>query len=168
MSDWVIIATGQSLAIEDVEYIKGRAKCVAVSNAWKLAPWADALFSYDPAWWLANPDALEFQGPRLCGKFCVGTARFRIPGMPQGCNSGLAAMFFAREQGATRILLLGFDMHGTHYFGPHPKGLKNTPPHYFKVHLRQFTSFAGVEVINCTQGSALERYPFKPLREALC
>lgn len=167
MSVWVILATGQSLTKEDVAYVKGRAQVVAISNAHELAPWADCLVSHDRAWWKAHPKAIEFSGQRFCSLEYNGCKKYRPPHLPMGCNSGLMGMFLARDLGAKRIILLGFDMHGTHYFGRHPDGLKNTNEHRFKMHMRQFTRFDGVEVINCTPGSALKCYPFIPLREAL-
>jgi hypothetical protein len=71
--------------------------------------------------------------------------------------------------GATRVLLLGFDLGGTHFFGPHPEGLKNTKLHRFEQFKRQFASYRpkGVEIINCTPGSALTCYPTATLDACL-
>lgn len=168
MQTWAIIATGQSLRQEDVDYLRGKCKVVAVSDAYNLAPWADVLVSYDRAWWEANPSAVSFAGLKYAKTDQVrGVTNFRTDEMPMGCNSGLMAMFVARMLGAERIILLGFDMYGTHYFGPHEKGLKNTSSIRFEQMKKQFTRFSGCEVINSTRVSALDCYLKKPLREVL-
>lgn len=76
-------------------------------------------------------------------------------------------MYVARDYGAKKIILLGFDMHGTHYFGRHPEGLKNTTEIRFKQHMFQFRLFSGAEVINCTPDSALKRFPLAALSDTL-
>lgn len=168
MSTWAIIATGQSLTADDVEHVRGRCPAIAISNAYQLAPWADCLVSHDRAWWQQHPEAKEFSGRRYCKFEERGCLAYSPPEMPMGCNSGLMGAFIARDLGATRILLLGFDMHGTHYFGAHPEPLANTTESRFQRHIAQFDGFTGAEMINCTPGSALKRFPFVPLREALC
>lgn len=42
-----------------------------------------------------------------------------------GGNSGFQAINIAVQFGATRIGLVGFDIGGGHWHGPHRKGLKN-------------------------------------------
>lgn len=167
MSVWAVIATGQSLKREDVDYLEGKCHAAAISNAYEFAPWANLLISHDAAWWKAHPDALNFKGHRYCRFDNAGTKKYSAVDMPQGCNSGLMGMFAARDSGATKILLLGFDMHGTHYFGPHTGKLSNTTDVRFGAHMRQFARFSGCEVINCTPDSALTLYPAMPLREAI-
>lgn len=76
----------------------------------------------------------------------------------------------AVELGAARVLLLGFDMRGAHYFGPHRAPLKNTDAARFEKFKRQFAAYRppGVEIINCTPGSALSCYPLGQLEDYLC
>jgi hypothetical protein len=45
-----------------------------------------------------------------------------------GNNSGFQAVNFALLSGARRVVMVGFDMKGTHFFGDHPKGLKRGDP----------------------------------------
>lgn len=171
---WAVVASGQSLHTDDIEYIKkakinGKLKgMVAVSNVGlDLLPDADALVSHDSNWWSVHKKALNFKGRKFCRMIVGGTEQF-IPNPSQSCNSGKMAMDVAwKIFNAEKILLLGFDMHGTHYFGRHPEKLKNTNDKQFKVHLRQFDCWNGPEVINCTQGSALQRFPFTELRKVL-
>lgn len=165
MSTWAVIATGQSLLSTDVKYLRGKCRTVAVSDAYKLAPWADCLVSHDRAWWREHQDALEFAGEKICRNEFPGVKTFKS--IPSACNSGLMGMYYAQTQGATKILLLGFDMHGSHYFGAHPKPLQNTDSKGFARHIRQFDKWAGCEVINCTVGSHLKRFPYIPLRDII-
>jgi hypothetical protein len=173
--DFVVLATGQSVTAEQVEYVRevheaGKCGAVAISDMYKLAPWADAIVSNDSNWWLNNPDASKFQGRRFCGVPYPGVERLEQTGeFNSGVNSGLQGMRVARDVfRASRILLLGFDMHGTHYFGAHPEPLKNTTPARFAAFLKQFDGWRQGEVINCTPGSALKRFPMGELREVIC
>jgi PKD repeat protein len=145
-------------------------KVVAVSNTYELAPWADVLVSNDKTWWTNTPSSMEFDGEKFCGLAIEpprGVTKF--PGATSGGNSGLLAIQVAVSKGATRILLLGFDMGGSHYFGDHPAPLKNPTPQRFEVFKRQFAGYKpkDVEIINCTPDSALKCYPFGDVKEFL-
>lgn len=171
MQTWCVMASGPSLNDEDVAYIKlvreqGRlAGVAAVSNVGlDKAPWADILVSYDSAWWREHPQAADHQGVKYANNRMNKVCAFQSS-LHNGCNSGLFAMEIVRDiYKAERIILLGFDMHGTHYFGPHGERLKNTTTTRFKHHIRQFNGWSGPEVINCTIGSALTRFHFADLR----
>ena len=52
-------------------------------------------------------------------------------------NSGVLALQVCAQMGATHVRLYGFDMHGTHFFGPYQNGLGNTTESRRKVHLKQ-------------------------------
>lgn len=164
---FTVIATGQSLTVDQVEYVRGKSHTVAISDAYKLAPWADVMASYDRKWWENNPRALDFEGLKFCA-FTVGGVGFLRPGgMPAGCNSGLYGMYLANHIGASKIILLGFDMWGTHYFGEHKSPLANTTEKRFDEHIEQFRRWNGCEVINCTPGSELKEFQFGNLKEVL-
>lgn len=173
---WAVIASGASLTHDDVALIRRAredgvlAGVAAVSNVGiDLAPWAECLVSHDSAWWAAHPEALEFKGEKVGGNaHPKGGIRFQ-PTQRNGCNSGLMAMEYVwREHGAKRLIIIGFDMHGSHYFGKHTRAkLKNTSEQRFKYHLAQFHRWDGCPVINCTPGSSLKYFPFKPLAECL-
>lgn len=167
MSCWVVVATGQSLKASDVKYLRGKAKVIVVSNAYKLAPWAQCMASCDRAWWANNKDAFEFPGDKYSHKLIAGLKHFKPECAPSDANSGLYAMHLAQHLGATKIILLGFDMWGTHYFGKHPEPLKNSTEINFRRHIAQFETWAGCEVINCTPGSALKLFPAAKLQEVL-
>jgi hypothetical protein len=150
---------------ELADYVRGRCKVVAVSDAYKLAPWADALVSNDRNWWDCHKDARNFAGKKFASVALPGG----VQALPRegvyggGLNSGLQGMRVAKLLGATRILLLGFDMQGTHYFGAHPQPLKNTTAKRFVKHIQQFDKWSGTPVINCTPRSALKRFPMSTI-----
>ena len=79
-------------------------------------------------------------------------------------NSGAQAINLAYLLGATRIILLGYDMGATgnsHWFGSHPKALRNGN---YTNYVADFNRLAddlkreGVEVINCTRQTALTQF----------
>lgn len=79
-------------------------------------------------------------------------------GVCGGGNSGYQAVNLAYILGAKTILLLGFDMHGDHYFGQHQKPLRNGSP--FNLFIESFKTITkDVEIINCTRHSALHCFP---------
>jgi hypothetical protein len=97
-------------------------------------------------------------------------------GLRHGSNSGYAAINLAYLFGAQRILLLGFDMRTearrSHWHDEErPADFENQVikrsflPHF--PTLVDPLAAAGVEVINCTAGSALKCWPHVPLAEAL-
>lgn len=171
---WVILASGQSLTINQVNYVKqaredGRVQgVIAVSNVGlDMAPWADALVAHDGKWWGHHKQAHNFQGYKFCRNSRAGVRQY-TPSTRSGCNSGYMAMEVAyRIFHAELIILLGFDMHGTHYFGKHPEGLKNTGAKRFQHFINQFNNWRGCPIINCTPGSALKKFPFKELETVL-
>lgn len=161
---------------ELADFVRGRCRVVAVSDAYRLAPWADALVSNDTKWWRVHTEALKFAGRRFCGSGYLGCERIRpVPPFTLGVNSGLQAMRVAVDVfGARCLLLLGFDLsadRGTHFFGDHPAPLQNTRPSRFAVHRTQFTKWGAarpeIQVINCTNGSAINCFPFGDVRELL-
>lgn len=100
-----------------------------------------------------------------------------VPGtIRTGSNSGYQALNLAVQLGAARVLLLGFDAKlgpagQTHWHGDHPKGIHRPSP--FRQFIAAFTSAVadlqalGVDVLNCTPGSALECFPRADLAEVL-
>jgi hypothetical protein len=163
-----VLATGPSMSQEIADYVRGKCRVVAVNDAFRLAPWADALVGNDRAWWCLYPEALNFAGRKFAGTSVQHVERLAPnEAFPPGTNSGLQGMRVARHLGAKRILLCGFDMHGDHYFGKHPEPLKNTTPERLTQLIAQFDRWVGSDVINCTPGSKLTRFRFMDLREAL-
>jgi hypothetical protein len=173
MTMFVVIATGESLTPAQVSFVHekflaGLCNAVAVSNSYERAPWAAALVSNDRNWWVSHPQAAKFAGRKFCSARVRGLEHLPFDAkFGTGVNSGLQGMRVAILLGATRLALLGFDMHGSHYFGKHPAPLRNTTPQRFKAHIAQFRKWRACPVINCTPGSALKQFPFLPIEEAL-
>jgi len=90
-----------------------------------------------------------------------------------GGNSGFQAMNLAVKQGATRLLLLGFDFRGAHWFGQHPAGLGNPSDSTMQRWVACMETAAkqlsdrGVEVVNCSRDSALTCFPRRNIRACL-
>lgn len=162
-----------------------------MNDAWRLAPWADVLYACDGRWWDAKRPALGEQAPPLrVSQDELACARHGLAYVPslahpglcttpwtihQGMNSGYQAMNLAYHFGATRMLLLGFDMQKTggksHWFGDHPPGLQVPSPFTqfiakFNVLARDLEA-AGVEVVNCSAQTALTCFPRATLGAAL-
>lgn len=159
-----VLATGPSMSQAVADAVRGKCRVIAVSDAYLLAPWADALVSADAAWWREKKP--DFKGPRYTLGRVEGADK--VPDSTMGTNSGLLGLQVAVMLGAKRILLLGVDLHGTHYFGPHKK-LKNTPPHRMAQFHQQFANYKprGVEIFNCSPDSRLECYPKARLEDVL-
>lgn len=94
-----------------------------------------------------------------------------------GKNSGTQALGLAHCFGASRVVLLGFDMQRTdgksHWHGDHPKPLGNGSR---ESHLiwRQYMEIAaedckriGLEVINASRATALKCFPRMSIEDAL-
>lgn len=161
MDSWAVLAPGPSA--QKLAPLALRCdRLGVVSNAFQLVQRADFLVAADRGWWLKHPEALGFEALRFCSFPSVADTEHT--GMPPEINSGVAALEVAKRLGARSIRLFGFDMHGTHFFGPYINGLRNTSELRRRVMLAQFSDWAKanrhVEVINCTPGSAIQCFPF--------
>lgn len=94
-------------------------------------------------------------------------------GLATGRNSGYQAINLAILTGATRILLLGYDMQGEcrqmHWFGDHPQ---KTSPGTVAGFVRGYNALAkqlppGVEIINCSADTALTCFPRAAIESVL-
>jgi hypothetical protein len=165
MANWAILATGPSMSLAVAQSVREQ-NVIVVSDAYRLAGWADVLVSQDKAWWNYHKDALLFPGRKFSTNEIEGVEKFHSyeavgQAFGTGCNSGLLACLVAQWLGAKRIELHGFDMGGTHFFGEHPKPLKNANAHRFAAMCADFKRWNhdGIEVINMTPGSALDCFP---------
>lgn len=161
---YAVLASGESMNQEVADSVRGKCKVIAVSDTWQLAPWADALVSADAGWWRVK--APKFEGPRY--------TMANLPDMekidaPMGTNSGLLGVMVAVKLGATKVLLLGVDLHGTHFFGNHPLPLRNPKPDRMEIFKRQFAEYKpkGVQIFNCNEKSSLTCYPMARLGDHL-
>ena len=167
MTTWCLIAPGPSASADDAARVAAAGIPIgAIGNAFQLVESPAFIAATDSAWWRKYPEAKERSGKLFTMHTVSGVERVRVPGWT-AVNSGVLGLQCAKREGATRILLLGFDMHGSHFFGAYTNGLSNTTESKRRQHLRQYATWRranpGVEVINCTPGSALQCFPMARL-----
>ena len=171
MTTWALLAPGPSASAEDAERVRAAGIPLGViSSAFPLAPWADFIAATDGGWWRKYPEVKQLAGRKYSMHEVRGVERVKVPGYV-AVNSGVLGLECAKRNGATRILLLGFDMHGSHFFGPYTNGLSNTSETKRRMHLSQYARWEranpGIEVINCTPGSALACFPRARLEDEI-
>lgn len=150
--DWscrvcAIIASGPSTKNENLEQLRGRAAVLAIKKNVEVAPWADAVYGCDAAWWRHARGLTDFKRLKIAWakgavdrfpdirKIEIETSQDKIypvdkreyrmvfdnPGtIGNGGNSGYQAINLAVQFGANRIILVGFDMQersGLHWYG---------------------------------------------------
>ena len=155
-------------------------------------PCAELLYACDASWWHFHRGARAFKGERwsthestrrnnkaevakLFGVRLVeggeGEGFSSNPDLIHyGGNSGFQAVGLALLMGARRVALAGFDMHGAHFFGKHPAGLRNTGSFsgFIKCFERAALALpANLSIVNCTPGSALRCFPFGSLEDEI-
>lgn len=178
-----ILASGPSMNAALADSVHGE-PTIAINTTFQLAPWASMLYAADGQWWERyRKTALHFAGmkvtlaPEIFPELLT-LQRGNLNGFEPdatkinlGGNSGYQAVCIAATAGATRINLYGFDMrsdvkHNHHWHGVHPSPLRNHGESLYQRWLKNFEGLAsilkarGVEVVNCTPGSALKCFPF--------
>lgn len=159
-----------------------------------IAPWADVLYAADRKWWWENRDEAEkFEGLRVSISQ-AGEAKLVLPfevnilrnggqhgyddrpdHIRTGCNSGYQAVQLAAKFGAKRVLLVGFDMRASgryqHWFGEHKWRANHRSPYCTFLHMFNASAKVyaerGVEILNCTPGSALRCFDMADLNEVI-
>lgn len=195
----VLLGTGPSLCADDVNYVRSKARVIAINSAVDLCPWADCLLAADFQWWRWTQGAPQFAGlkfasdatePRFWAKAPWGSSVQRIHCRPAsnfetdptrlGCpstghsSSGYLAINLAVHLGASRILLLGYDLmrgkQGAHFFGNYPSCVPPPLGDMLKAfrHLVDPLKRLGIPVINCSRQTALTVFPRQSLELALC
>lgn len=145
------------------------------------------LYAADSAWWRHRQDeALSFTGLKVTVDDSTpfrdvlvlkNSGREGFDPDPAcvrtGNNSGYQAIHVAAHAGAARILLCGFDMRSGHWHPEHPEPLGTTAPATYERWIERFAALGhelaarGIEVVNCTPGSALTCFKNMPLEAAL-
>lgn len=194
----IVAAPGPSLTPEIAEKCRDN-PVLAVNDAYRLFPFAEALYACDAAWWKHHEGCKDFAGQRWSShgdgvhndkrpaaeEFGLRLVRgadqdgfsFDPALIHYADNSGFQAVNLAIHKlgGRGRIVLVGFDMRMVkgqrHFFGEHPKTLRATGNGY-KVWPGKFARAArhlpdGLEIVNCTPGSALTCFRTMELSEAL-
>lgn len=162
----VLLAPGESLSPELANFfVPGlRADLVGViNNAYELAPWADFLVANDLKWWKLHPEAKRFRGRKFSTNRIDGVEKVKAPTVNTATNSGTLGLEVARQFLAKELLLFGFDMHGTHFFGAYTNGCKQTTNDRRELHQVQYQRWAdanpSIVVRNMTPGSHLRAFP---------
>jgi hypothetical protein len=172
---------------------------IGINVSYLIGDWVDVAFFGDIGFFLQNQTTLaKFPGLKVCCnpqiekhkwvKYLARDTR-KTRGISDDphmvCwnhNSGSAAISFAVHAGATRIILLGFDMkvnghdqqHWHDLYGRIANKNPKKPQHMpFDRHLRGFADIArdakrlGVEIINASPDSAIQEFPKFSVKELL-
>lgn len=138
----VCVGGGPSLTLADLTACRSSSRILAINDACRLVPDADVIFAADVQWWRDHPEAQNCAGLKYTfaptgphpPAGIIPLARTGIEGLEMdpsglrsGGHSGYAAINLAVHLGATRIVLLGYDMQPGpegqhHWFGEHPNG----------------------------------------------
>jgi hypothetical protein len=191
----VIVGTGPSAATAPLEIAQDKAKVFVIKSAWRLAPWADALYGLDVGWWIANQGVPKFHGlkfspsPSACKAYRLQQINLKSRAEIQtgqigtvGCglrtgggHSGFQALNLAIQFGAKKIVLVGFDMtlaNGTHW-KPNDRGVARPDAgrtESWRVALdgcAEQIRALGVNVLNASDKSVLRAYEKTTLQQAL-
>lgn len=177
----VVLASGPSLTVEDVDLVRKTGWPTLVTNTtFLLAPWADVLFFHDLPWWNKyRTEVIKVFGGLIVTQspvtehniLCVRKTNFNAFG-----NSGAASINFAIHAGASKVVCLGLDCKTdgdgrTHWHGNHPQGLGNAVslPKWFPNFdlLEEYAKQHNTKVINASRDTALESFTRVPLEELL-
>jgi hypothetical protein len=155
--DGILIATGPSLTVEDVELARSsNLPILVVNDAYRLVPDADLVYACDAEWWdryhadvvvrtgdavlwTTNKDAADkYRLHHIPGNHhdAPNGVLFDVSGhgITYGGNSGFQLINLAFVLGYRSLVLLGYDMgHASnepkHFFGAHPAGLEKPSPY---------------------------------------
>lgn len=206
MTTVVAVASGPSFTEAQAALIREareaeKCRVIVVNRSWERVPNADVLYGADGKWWRRYWPEVErgFQGEcwtcdatvasefGLCwikAENCKGRGLSRDPSrIFNGGNSGYQALGLAYHFGATRIVLVGYDMAHTggraHWHDDYTdksvdgrrvtwnnasgvdKWVKGFGP------MAADLKAAGVAVVNCTVETALTQFPRADLAETL-
>lgn len=187
----VILASGPSAGSADLSVCEGW-PVIAVNDAWRLYPGCAAIYGADFKWWTRHIETVRAGYSGECWTACPRAAKLydlkhievtrrdglsTTPGVVfagRGVgNSGAQAINLATLWGARRLVLVGMDFYGTHFFGEHPAGLSTPDTETFKQMRSNMTMLAndlhrlGVHVVNTSAKSKLVFWPKLPLFDAL-
>jgi hypothetical protein len=162
---------------------------IAVNNSFRLDPGAEVVAFGDFQWFMKYRFELQKHAaaykvtwrpvPALPGVRPLELRRCtksppsfsRNPAMVFGGNSGHGALNLAYLFGACRILLLGFDLTGARGHNWHAEHTAHANEARFSIWIERFGEAAtelrrlGVEVLNCSPGSALTCFDFANVEE---
>lgn len=188
-----IIASGPSTKTAKIESLRG-IPVIAIKKNIELCQWADVVYGCDAPWWNSTRGLPEFKGlkiaqsPALASKFSDIKIVNVLPKSDQilvdepltigaGGNSGFQALNLAVQFGATRIILVGFDMSdrgGIHWYGRNNWMNANNPnENNFRrwrsafANAAVFLKDAGVDVVNVSGATTLNCFRRQSIEQTL-
>ncbi len=185
----ILLGSGPSLTADDVDRCRAipNTAVLAISDTYRLAPWADVLYSPDARWWEWHQDALALP----CRKFAIQTVRSGVtriaPGhrtlletdphyLSTGGHGGWQAINLAVHLGAASLILLGYDMQPDpsnadrhHFFGEHPNNTHVRYSQWLPLYddLPRQLAAVSVTVVNATRSTAIRTVPRVSLAAAI-
>lgn len=196
----IVAASGPSLT-EEVAWACRRKRwfegwrVICVNDAYKRFVNADILYGCDERWWEVHSGAPTFRGEKWSShsdpkdasndkRACADKFGLRVVYGRQaigfstnpacihyGHNSGFQAVNLAILKGATRIVLVGFDMRvidgKNHFFGRHPEPLVHNDNYGSYIQAFKQACPPPIPIVNATPDSALDCFPKVTLAQAL-
>ena len=157
-----VIGGGASLASFDWGLLNGK-RCIAVNNAWRKYPAADAMFFGDARFYRNNRDLnpqddfWRYRGDIFTSLSELrGHSRIRHVdlGKPDW-NSGLQAILLAFHLGARDVVLLGFDGHGGRWSDAERyRHQGEVSPSTYQKYIEDSRELGGLPIINANSASA--------------
>jgi hypothetical protein len=179
-------------------------RAIVVNDVYKLLPRADVLYAADNGWWNLHGKCEGFHGEKwsthetdpnpgiihgndkrkIAEEYGINLVRgldgdefsFDPSVIRYGSNSGFQAVNLALLFGATRIVLVGFDMRHVggkaHFFGDHPAPLGRLKTGEYERFCVRFERAAKklpkhISIVNATPNSALKCFPMMSLEDAV-
>lgn len=189
-----IIASGPTAKKAGIELLKGRLPVIAIKENVELCPWADVVYGCDGPWWENQQGLPKFAGLKVA---YASSLRVRYPDirlidihkaedrilvdapgvLGSGGNSGFQAINLAVQFGATRLLLIGFDLNdrsGVHWYGRNRGNGRNNPTQEnfrrwiaaFAASLSDFSRL-GIDVVNASTNSAMTGFKKQTVERTL-
>jgi len=196
--DWsgqavAIVASGPSAKKAGAETLEGRMTVAAIKRSWELAPFAAAVYGCDLPWWRDVRGLPNFTGRKwahnvqACDRYGLQRVKVISPEnkmlfdetgvVGSGGNSGFHMLNLAVQLGATRVLLIGFDVHdrsGIHWYGRNIAYQQSNPT---EINFRRWRAAfdlaagqlerRGVEVLNASPISDIKGFARASVPEAL-
>lgn len=189
-----VVASGPSARKANISLLRDRLRVIAIKENHELCPWADVVYGCDASWWKNVNGLPGYAGLKIAFSSLLKSSYPDIhaididrhgdriltekPGyVGSGGNSGFQAVNLAVQFGATRILLVGFDVHGRdglHWYGRNNGPGRNNPNEdNFKRWRAALDGSAadlerlGVDVVNASPKSDLKCFRKATVEEAL-
>jgi len=169
-------------------------RVIAIQDAYKRMPWADAMYGCNNTWWQLHDNCKGFIGERWAPHHEKNRVACKQEGLREhgiklieledrpgfsfqpglihsGSHSGFQATNLAISFGCKHIALVGMDMRNidgkVHFFGNH-KNMHNNDSwdRFLPFWDRAAKDFPDDwTIVNCTPGSAIRCFPMGDLRE---